>query len=198
MRAWRDCHPPASPWSEFSSTPPPASKAWTPPRHVDSPAPPWLLALSSLPWPICPLAPPGSLVPLSPSGSFISSSSVLCRSGSTTVIWIPISASDSSSTCSVTVGHPPGVGHSSSMASLHRLHRGSLLWLWPGSSCVPPALGLSCLFPGFSLLRRLPGLCLPAPSRVSILLLSLLLSSRLPLPFGWYYCARTHLMGEGR
>ncbi len=64
VRARRDYHPPALPWSEFPSTPPPASEARTPPRPVDPSAPLWLLAPSSPPWPGSPLAPPGSLVPL--------------------------------------------------------------------------------------------------------------------------------------
>ncbi len=72
-----------------------------------------------------------------------------------------------------------------------------LFGLWPGSRQAPPAPGPSCLSPGSSLLRRLPGLCLPAPSRVSVLLLSLLLSSHPPLPFGCFYGARTHLPGGG-
>ncbi len=39
VQALRDCHPPASPWSEFPST--------LPPRPVDPSAPPWPLAPSS-------------------------------------------------------------------------------------------------------------------------------------------------------
>ncbi len=83
-------------------------------------------------------------------------------------------------------------------SSLRRLHRGPSSWLWPGSCCAPPAPGPSCLFPGSSLLRRLPGLCLPAPSRVSVLLLSRLQSSHPPLPFGCFCGARAHLPGGGR
>ncbi len=83
-------------------------------------------------------------------------------------------------------------------SSLHQLHRGPLSWLWPGSCSVPPAPGPSCLFPGSSLLRRLHGLCLPAPSRAPVLLLSLLPSSLMPFPFGWYYGTSTHLPGGGR
>ncbi len=82
-------------------------------------------------------------------------------------------------------------------SSLRRLHCGPPLWLWPGSRQAPPALGPSCLSPGSSLLHHLPSLCLPAPSRVSVLLLSLLLSSRPPLPFGCFYGVRTHLPGGG-
>ncbi len=41
VQALRDCHPPASPWSEFPST--------LPPRPVDPSAPPWPLAPSSPP-----------------------------------------------------------------------------------------------------------------------------------------------------
>ncbi len=48
----------------------------------------------------------------------------------------------------------------------------------PGSSALrlgpAPSPSCSCLCPGSSLLRHLPGLFLPAPSRVSFLLLSLL------------------------
>ncbi len=80
---------------------------------------------------------------------------------------------------------------------VRRLHRGPPLWLWPGSRHAPPPLDPSCLFPGSSLLCRPLGLCLPAPSRVSVLLLSLLLSSRPPLHFGCFYGARTHLPGGG-
>ncbi len=66
VRAPQDCHPPASPWSEYPLTPPPASMLRTLPRPVDTSAPPWLLAPSSPPWPNCPLAPSCSLVPLAP------------------------------------------------------------------------------------------------------------------------------------
>ncbi len=71
-------------------------------------------------------------------------------------------------------------------SSLRRLHCGPSSWLWPGSCGAPPAPGPSCLFPGSSLLRRLHGLCLPAPTRAPVLLLSLLPSFRLPFPFGRY------------
>ncbi len=111
------CHPPVSPWSEFPSTLPPASKAHNPPRPVDLSSPPWLLAPSSPPWPISPLARPGSLIPQDPPWSGVEqpaprnlttpaaprpsssvrllhslgSSLVLCRSGSITALWIPAS-----------------------------------------------------------------------------------------------------------
>ncbi len=61
VQAPRDCHPPASPWLEYSLTLPPASKPRTPPRSIDPSAPPWHLAPSFPPWPGSPLAPPGSL-----------------------------------------------------------------------------------------------------------------------------------------
>ncbi len=78
-------------------------------------------------------------------------------------------------------------------SSLCWLHRGPSSWLWPGSSCAPPAPGSSCLFPGSTLLRHLPGLCQPDPSRVFVLLLSL----RLGPPPLLFHGARTHLPGGG-
>ncbi len=62
-------------------------------------------------------------------------------------------------------------------SSLRRFHRGPSSRLWPGSCCSP---GPFCLFPGSSLCRP-PGLCLPAPSWVSILLQKHLPSSHLGL-----------------
>ncbi len=59
VQAPRDCHPPASPCSEYPLTPTPASKLQDPHRPLDPSAPPWLLAPSSPPWSICPLAQPG-------------------------------------------------------------------------------------------------------------------------------------------
>ncbi len=67
-----------------------------------------------------------------------------------------------------------------------------------GSSCAPPAPGLSCLFPGSSLLRHLPGLCLPAPFPMSVLLLTLLLSSRTTLPIWCFLRCKDAPSGGGR
>ncbi len=57
-------------------------------------------------------------------------------------------------------------------SSLCRLHRGPSLWLGPGPSLAPPVPAPSCRHPGSFLLCCPPGLCLPAPSRVSVLLQS--------------------------
>ncbi len=175
---------------------------------VDPVAPPWLLAPSSLPWPSSPLAPPGSLVPPAqplsvvdhpsprdctplaaphPSGSIqlllhFGFPSVLCRSGSTVAFRLSISASG----CSAAIVRPSGViSPSFSMASLSvgstMGHHYAVAWVPPGSPCSKPLLSPS------SPPRLLPhhlhhGLCLPAPSRVSVLLSSLLPSSHPSLP----------------
>ncbi len=82
-------------------------------------------------------------------------------------------------------------------SSLRRLHRGPSSWLWPGSSCAPPAPGPSCLFPGSSLLRHLPGLCQPAPPGCSSSSwASALVPTRFPPPL-LFHGARTHLPGGG-
>ncbi len=201
----RDCHPPASLWREYPLTPPPASKLRTPPRSDEPSAAPWLLAPSSPPWPGSPLAPPGSLrlrlglasiirclgTPLLRLRLVPSSLRLRQAPSSPQLLLSPLSLRlhrglSDPRLCGgalgsfATVGRPPGVvSPSSSMAppsvgsTVGRRHGCGLGPTWHRMLQVPP---------GSSLLRHLPGLCLPAPSRVFVLLLSLLPCSYPSLP----------------
>ncbi|KAL0173502.1 hypothetical protein M9458_029470, partial [Cirrhinus mrigala] len=66
MSSLRVCQFPSVLWLQDPSSPPPASKSWTPPRPSDPADLPLLLAPSSLPSPVGPPAPLGSLIPPAP------------------------------------------------------------------------------------------------------------------------------------
>ncbi len=140
------CHPPASPWSEYPLTLPPASGLRNPPRPVDPLAPPWLLAPSSPPWPGSPLALPGSLVPPAPPWSGIDHPVPRDPPGST-----PPRRSPATSAPPWTSGSSPSPWLIGSLGLLHHLFR-----LPPVSSLAPPsfitALVSVCPLP-------LPGKC---------------------------------------
>ncbi len=169
-------------------------------------APLQLLAPSPPPSPVYPSAPPGSSVTPAPpliSGSPPRSpepSAPPWPPGSSASTWLvgsPPWAPPPPATLPLVAppwSRRPSLLHCS---SIRQLHRGPSSWLWPGSCCAPPAPGPSCLLPGSSHLHHPLGLSLPPPSRLSFLVLCLLLSSHPPLPFGCFYCARTHLPGGG-
>ncbi len=198
----RSVDPVAPPRLLAPSPPPSTIDPPAPPGSLIPPAPPWSSVDPPSPLDSSPLAAPRRSVPPAPLGSFL----LPAPPWSSVALALPwISGSPD-----LRLGrqsprlhpgppdprHPPGslapwsrrpyLLHGS---SLRRLHRGPSSWLWPGSCCAPPAPGPSCLF---------PGLCLPAPSRVSVLLLSRLQSSHPPLPFGCFCGARAHLPGGGR
>ncbi len=116
-------------------------------------------------------------IPLAPVGSFSSAPPWIL--GIRLARWLSVSASGSSTTCSAAVGRPPGVGgHPSSMAPLSI---GSTMGHHHDCGQGPAVLLLLWVPPGSSLIRHPPCLCLPAPSRVSVLLQSHLPSSHPPL-----------------
>ncbi len=131
--------------------------SWSPPRSPELSAPPWPPGSSTSPWLVGSLSPPRAPPPPA---------------------LPPLVGSLESAPWS----QQPSLLHGS---FLRQLHHGPSSWLWPGSSCAPlPLPGPLCLFPGSSLLRCLPFLCLPPPSQVS----SLLPSSHPSLPqvFLWH------------
>ncbi len=111
---------------------------------------------------------------------------VLCHSGSTVAFWIHASASGSSATCSPAVSRPPGVispsstiappSVSSTVSRCYGCGRGPI---WLHLLQAPPVSVWSTLAPP-SFFTSLD--CLLAPSRVSILLPSLLPRSPPSLP----------------
>ncbi len=224
----RSVDPVAPPRLLAPSPPPSPIDPPAPPGSLVPPAPPWSGVDPPSPQDSSPLAAPRRSVPPAPLGSFLpsappGSSVVRLRCGSPELRLRLGCQSPRLHPGPPDPRHPPGslalrlrlgllhhlLRHRWSAplcrrpsllhgSSLRRLHRGPSSWLWPGSCQAPPAPDPSSLLPGSSLLRHLPGLCQPAPSRVSVLLLSRLLSSHPPLPFGCYYGARTHLPGGGR
>ncbi len=192
--------PPAPPWSGVDPPSPlEASPLATPRRSIPPaplgsflpPAPPWSSVAPAPPWisasalvardlapqiphpgPPDPRHPPGSLALRLHLGLLLH---LLCRRWSAP--W----------------SRRPSILHGSSH---RRLHCGPLLWRWPGSCCAPSAPGPSCLLPGSSLLRCPPGLCLPAPTWVSVLLQSHLPCSQ-PVPPSVVATARGRTFWEG-
>ncbi len=197
-RGWRIPHLHLQP--PWLLAPSPPLSPIIPPGSLVPPAPPWSGVLSS-----------GCASLLHPTGSVgllppVCSTWVLSRSGAATYLrtsayasvaralaapWPPgssasplvcrlsVSTSGSSTTCSTAVGRPPGVG--SHLSCMTPPSVGSTLGHHHGCGLGPAVCLLLQVPPGSSLLHHFPGLCLPTPSRVSILLLSLFLSS--PLPF---------------
>ncbi len=182
------------------SSPPWPVSPLAPPGSLVPPAPPWSVVEHpshhdytslAVPRPSVPLAPSGSSFPSAPPWSSVapatprpSGSTPLPRSPEPPV---PPWSSRSSSlpwlfgSLSRALPPPaplPSVSPLSCQPFLHhgsslrRLHRGSLLWLWPGSHLAPPAPSLSGLLPGSFLCLISPGsslhclhhgLYLPAP-----------------------------------
>ncbi|KAI2644847.1 Unconventional myosin-IXb [Labeo rohita] len=174
------CQSPSVSWLEDPSSSPPASESWTPPRPSDPAAPPRLSTFTSGLYSsgcASSLRPSGSVDLLPPAGT----ASVLCRSGSAVDLrisvsalvaralgsaWalrilgvakdhrVSVSASGSTTTCSASVGRPPGVvSLSSTMAppsigSTVGFHHGcdlGLTWLLllqppPVTSLAPPSI----------------------------------------------------------